>query len=424
MLNTCYVLYYYLKYGSSLSLKSETKIKQWQKKHIKKHLHTICKTIPYYHNYLNRELEEFPIMDKQSFMNHFQQLNSQHISEEEAIAFAIEAEKNREFSQKLKHISVGLSSGTSGRRGAFLVSDLEGYKWAGYVLRHFLPKNILHSCDIAFFMRANSNLYEAVGSKKIHFTFYDIYKDTLEHLPALQAQNPDVLVGQPSLLLALAAYKKNGNLQIQPTRIISVAEVLEEEDKEIIKEIFQVSLIHQAYQCTEGCLALTCRYGNLHLNEDIVHIEKQYLDETRFVPIVTDFTRTTQPIIRYRLNDILQENQEICPCGSHFTRIEKIEGREDDIFYLRALQKNDMISVFPDFIRRCILFAQHTNEYRVVQQSNYDIYIYSDATAQQKQAIINEFVDLATQKKGEIPTLKFFPYDTIKGKKMKRIERL
>ena len=44
-----------------------------------------------------------------------------------------------------------------------------------------------------------------------------------------------------------------------------------------------------------------------------------------FYPIITDFKRTSQPIYRYRLNDILVEEKSPCPCGSVFTRIAKIE---------------------------------------------------------------------------------------------------
>ena len=50
-------------------------------------------------------------------------------------------------------------------------------------------------------------------------------------------------------------------------------------------------------------------WGTLHLNEDIVYIEREYLDDRRFVPVVTDLERKAQPIIRYRLNDILVEER-------------------------------------------------------------------------------------------------------------------
>ncbi|MFW2308254.1 adenylate synthase, partial [Aliarcobacter butzleri] len=78
--------------------------------------------------------------------------------------------------------------------------------------------------------------------------------------------------------------------------------------------------------------------GNLHLNEDIVYIEKDWIDEKsgRFSPIITDFNRKSQPIIRYKLDDILILEKQSCPCGCVFTRIKKIEGRCDDILKMKT----------------------------------------------------------------------------------------
>ena len=82
-------------------------------------------------------------------------------------------------------------------------------------------------------------------------------------------------------------------------------------------------IIDQVYQATEGFLACTLVPGHLHLNEDIIFVEKEYLDERRFYPVITDFKRSSQPVYRYKLNDILVENPEPCSCGSHYTRIDK-----------------------------------------------------------------------------------------------------
>ena len=92
-----------------------------------------------------------------------------------------------------------------------------------------------------------------------------------------------------------------------------------------------------------------------------MRIEREYLDRNRFVPIVTDFQRKAQPIIRYRLNDILVEKESPCGCGSPFLALEKIEGREDDIFVFLD-GKGQKKTVFPDFIRRCVLFAEEERD--------------------------------------------------------------
>lgn len=286
-----------------------------------------------------------------------------------------------------------------------------------------LPKNLLKQYKIAFFMRADSNLYESISSKNIVFEFFDIFKPMKENIERLKNFNANILIGQPSVLIEICKDIEAHKNKILPQKIISIAEVLEKKDEEYIKETLKVNVIHQVYQCTEGCLATTCQYGKLHLNEDIVYIEKEYIDEDRFIPIITDFLRTSQPIIRYRLNDILVEQKELCKCGSHFTVLKKIEGREDDVFIFKSKQQKE-IKVYPDLIRRCILFAGDIEEYRVVQQENRDIIIYMNETLEMKEKIKIEFEKLAKQMNFELPHLKFVDYTYNKTKKLKRVEKM
>ena len=117
------------------------------------------------------ELKNYPIINKKIFMDNFNDINSLQITQEEAFEIALDAEKSRDFSSKLKNITVGLSSGTTGNRGIFLVSEDESALWAGYILKRMLPKPLLQKHKIAFFLRSNSNLYESVNSSLISFSF-------------------------------------------------------------------------------------------------------------------------------------------------------------------------------------------------------------------------------------------------------------
>ena len=101
---------------------------------------------------------DLPIMDKTMFMEHFNDINTVNIDKQQAMDFAIECEKSRKFDKKLNGVTVGLSSGTSGHRGIFLVSDKERALWAGAMLAKALPKGRLFGVKFAFFMRANSEL--------------------------------------------------------------------------------------------------------------------------------------------------------------------------------------------------------------------------------------------------------------------------
>ncbi len=418
MSNKFRIYMYYLKYKHQKFYDKEKLIK-YQNKKIKKQLNFIKKYSRFYNKYTSNKLEEFPIMDKKTMMDNFDKLNTIGIKREEALEFAINSEKKREFKSKLDGITVGLSSGTSDTRGIFLVSDKEKDKWAGYILAKYLGNDLYKSSKIAFFMRADSNLYESLNSKQVMFKFFDIFKPMKQNLKSLEQFNPNILVGQPSVLIEIAKNK----IDIKPDKIISIAEVLEKSDEEYIKKAFNKDVIHQVYQCTEGCLATTCKYGTLHLNENIVYIEKEYLDKNRFIPIITDFTRKSQPIIRYRLNDILVESRNKCKCGSCFTVIEKIEGREDDVFIFKG-KKDEIVKVYPDFIRRCILFAGDINNYRCVQKTKDEIVIYIDRNKEMEEKIYCEFKKLSEQLNFELPKISFEAYSYDKKRKLKRVEAL
>jgi putative adenylate-forming enzyme len=118
----------------------------------------------------------------------------------------------------------------------------------------------------------------------------------------------------------------------------------------------------------------------MHLNEDLFILEKRYLSEDRFVPIITDFTRTSQPMIRYELNDVLKERKTPCPCGSVFLGIEQIEGREDDVLVFSTEQGIEKI--FADLI--CRRIAQKTDQfrqYRITQTTEGNLLLELDASA-------------------------------------------
>ncbi len=85
-----------------------------------------------------------------------------------------------------------------------------------------------------------------------------------------------------------------------------MAEVLDPLDRQRIEAAFAVR-VEQIYQATEGFLGATCEHGVIHLNEEFLIVEREWVDEarTRFVPVITDLYRSSQPIIRYRLNDVL-----------------------------------------------------------------------------------------------------------------------
>ncbi len=273
-----------------------------------------------------------PLIDKALMMANFSTFNTCGIRREAALDVALRAERERDFAPTLQGLTVGLSSGTSGHRGVFLVSAAEQAAWAGTLIARTLGAWWRRPERIAFFLRSNSNLYEQLDGRRLAFRYFDLMLPLGQAVAQLNQYQPTALVAPPSLLGMLAQARRSGQLRIQPRRVVAVAEVLEPQDAASLQDCFGVP-IEQIYQCTEGLLAVSCAAGALHVQEDVVALQWQPLDAAgaRVTPIITDLWRTTQPIIRYRLNDVLRLAQRPCVCGSAFRVIEQIEGRCDDV---------------------------------------------------------------------------------------------
>jgi putative adenylate-forming enzyme len=409
-------------------------LEAWQERQVRRHIRwTMAHSGFYAGHFRGLDLaawRDFPTIDKALMMAEFDRLNTRGIDRDAAMHVAVEAERSRDFSPMIGDLTVGLSSGTSGNRGLFLVSPAERAAWAGSILGKILPGSILHRHRIAFFLRANSNLYTTVSGRRIRFAFFDLLDALERHIERLNDFQPTSLVAPPSMLRFLAEAKVAGRLTIAPTKIVSVAEVLDPIDEAVIARAFGQT-VHQVYQCTEGFLAATCAHGTLHLNEDLVVIQKEVIDAAsgKFVPIITDFTRTTQPILRYRLNDLLTERKEPCPCGSVFTALEQIEGRCDDVFYLPAVEGDRLVPVFPDFIRRAVMTASaEIQEYTTLQTAPGQLEVALRVPAAHRGEAESQVVETLGALFDSLdvarPQVRFTPYDQAPGlTKLRRVER-
>lgn len=209
--------------------------------------------------------------------------------------------------------------------------------------------------------------------------FYDLLAPFQPQLRHVEQFSPTIIVAPAQVLRALALAVLDGTLQLNVKKVISVAEVLEEQDRALIHQVF--GSVGEIYQATEGFLASTCSFGTLHLNEEFIHVEPHWLDEKRFTPVITDFTRSTQPIVRYRLDDILVAREARCPCGSAARAIERIEGRQDDQLLLPDSTGKPQV-IFADPCSRVLAVTLPlTADYRLVQTEAERLCLTADCDA-------------------------------------------
>lgn len=382
-------------------------------------------------------LDALPVVDKAAMLADFGAFNTVGVTLDAALEVATRAERSRDFAPTLPgDISVGLSSGTSGTRGVFLVRPGERTRWAGVLLSRLLTeRSLLRVVDlggaplrVAFFLRANSNLYTTVASRRIDFAFHDLLAPFDEHLARLARQAPEIVVAPPTVLRALAEVALAGGLRITPAQVVSVAEVLECDDVSRIERAWGVP-VQQVYQATEGFLGITCPEGRLHLNEDLVHVEPEWIDDgspvpMRFHPIVTDFSRTTQLVVRYRLDDVLRAGEARCPCGRPARVVAAIEGRADDVLSLPAADGR-RVRVFPDVVRRAMALVDGLGDYRLEQHGDEWRVRTRVADPAMASRLVSECETLAAQLGAIVPRVCLLPWvDDAPGAKRRRIRRV
>jgi putative adenylate-forming enzyme len=415
--------------------KDRTALLRWQKHRMDAYLRKTLDGIAYYARQPRGQLGELPIVDKAEMLANFSAMNRCMVSLESACSLALQAEVERDFSSTLPlGISVGLSSGTSGSRGVFLVSPRERALWAGTVLGRTLTRwSLLRLLNplgprlkIALCLRANSNLYTTVQSFRLQLQFCDLLRPMHEWLELIRIFSPDILIAPSSVLRSLAGAQLEGRLTIRPRQVISVAEVLEQDDAELITGAWALKP-SQIYQCTEGLLGQSCPAGSVHLNEEFVHFEQEWLDSKgeRFVPLITDFTRTTQIFARHRIEDVLRVNPDPCPCGRVTMRLSAIEGRSDDVLWLPSIHDGLLQPVFPDVLRQSIALSfAGTNilEYRIEQHGNtWQLHAQHD-NADARTRIATGINQLCARLGCRTPRLEFRPWSDPKpGAKRRRI---
>lgn len=328
---------------------------RWQEARVLRHLEWVSTHSPFFRALFAGKpslaaWRAMPPMEKAEWLANFDTMVTVPVRRDDAYRVAQAAYASRDFSSMVNGYTVGLSSGTTGSPGVFIASAWERGTWAGTALATALPRPRHLPVHVALALRANSKLYESLNLGAVRFTWLDLHQSPELHVRTLHRAPPDILVGPPSVLSDLVA----AGLSIAPHRVLCVAESLSPDVAARLSNAFGQP-VTQLYQATEGFLGAPCAYGSLHLNEDVIAVEREIVDDAsgRFVPVLTDFNRRSQPIIRYRLTDVLVPRALPCPCGSPLTAIERVEGRRDDVWRMPA-PGGELVSIYADQVSLAI----------------------------------------------------------------------
>jgi len=357
---------------------TEPEISRYQARQIRQITKYAIRHSQFFHNhYKDCDLTYFtnlPTVNKKIMMDNLTDYNTVGLTREEIINFCLEVEKSRDFSRRLNGLNVGMSSGTSGNKGVEILTRREEmYMKAALFARFHFPRK--EKLNLAFILRVSSPAFNLniLGHRMTYISQLDSTEEVNDQLQRLQ---PNVISAPPSMLKIIAREVEAGRLSVSPERLVSYAEILYPDVKKYLSDVLHCP-VHEIYKCTEAPMAITCKYGNLHINEDLVMVETFNNDGSETSSgqpcnrlIVTDLHKKSQPIIRYELNDIITISPEKCRCGSNFRVIQSIQGRADDLFWARNTESNKWQPIFPDYISRAIISSsEEIDEYQATQDS-------------------------------------------------------
>lgn len=357
---------------------NQEKLERYQLKNARNVVKYVYQFSPFFKKYYSgfdlNDVWNLPTVNKKIMMDNLTDYNTEGLKKQELLDFCLRIEETQNYEKRFNKYNVAMSSGTSGNKGIVITSPSEEkYLRAAFFARFSFPKTL--KLNIAFILRITTPAFQIdkFGQKLTHISQLDTLENICKQIQELQ---PNVLAAPPSMLQMVSKEINEGRLDVTPPRVVSFAEVLYPEDEKELEEIYGCK-IHQIYQASEGPIAMSCKSGSLHINEDIIKVQTFNSDgtithpgETCYKMIVTDLHRKTQPIIQYELNDLITISSQKCGCGSSFRVIEQIQGRNDDLLWSQRIDSEELQFIFPDYLRRAIISSSdEITEYQVIQKS-------------------------------------------------------
>ncbi|SFM85348.1 phenylacetate-CoA ligase [Thermodesulforhabdus norvegica] len=149
------------------------------------------------------------------------------------------------------------------------------------------------------------------------------------------------------------------------------AEPYSEEVRQRVQNFYGIR-VYNSYGLSEmngPGVAFECLYqSGLHLWEDAYLMEVIDPDTLEPVPdgtigelVLTTLDREGMPLIRYRTRDLTRIIPGQCPCGRPHRRIDRIQGRSDDMFIIKG------VNIFPIQVEQVLMAIPEVgSNYRIV----------------------------------------------------------
>jgi phenylacetate-CoA ligase len=174
--------------------------------------------------------------------------------------------------------------------------------------------------------------------------------------------NPDLIFGYPSVLKILGALLKEKNIFLDVMSVITSGEPLTRSCRQTLEGVFLCNVTN-IYAASESLLigVENPEFKGTYLFDDLNYIECEQ-ESTLLTPLYN----YVQPLIRYRLTDVLQVQEKKADDPLPYTKVLKICGRNEDFLWFP--NKDGQL----DFIHPLIMDELHLdkiNSFQFIQYS-------------------------------------------------------
>jgi phenylacetate-coenzyme A ligase PaaK-like adenylate-forming protein len=339
------------------------------------------------------ELAQIPILTKTEMMENFDQFLTDRRLQRVAIERFV-SDPHRLGQWYLGRFALSRTSGTEGLQ-ALIVQDrgmmdlLFALQITGSNLFPRSPAAILNrlvqrarlavvTIGRGFYPSAAALAYAPTASKCfvqcLWVTHIEPLEDVVEKLNRFQ---PHILLAYANVLEMLAREALAGRLRLsgvgQLRQVINMSEPLSAGARKLATMAFGLPITNN--YATGECMALStgCPEGHgMHLQADWAVLEVVDRLHRPVEPgqpgekiLLTNLYNTIQPFIRYEIADVVTMSPTPCPCGNPLPLIRKVEGRTDEVVWIRVGDRDR--SVHPYVFVDCLDAYPAVGWYQITQ---------------------------------------------------------
>jgi phenylacetate-CoA ligase len=193
------------------------------------------------------------------------------------------------------------------------------------------------------------------------------HTDTDTIITKIKEYNPTILTGYPSSLYVVAKKMKEQKITVRPRFIMSGGELLTEEIRTFLQDVFQCDMynFYGAYELM--VVAWECKKHGMHTDDmNILEFLKEGEPVAPGEPgevVGTNLWYTAMPFIRYNLGDIASYSDDLCECGRGLPVMDVMEGRKDDFLVLPSGQL-----VGPRAVKPLVMTFPEVDKLQIIQE--------------------------------------------------------